>query len=81
MLLIIPPKCSVANAVGFLKSKSAVRIFREHRQIERSFTGKYFWARGYCVNVVGLEEKVIRKCIRDQESEEIRQEQLILSGL
>ncbi len=30
ILLMIPPKYSVANTVGFLKGKSAIRIFRDY---------------------------------------------------
>ena len=56
MLLMIPPKYSVANTVGFLKGKSAIRIFRDYLRVQRNFTGKHFWARGYCVSTVG------RKC-------------------
>jgi hypothetical protein len=41
----------------------------------------YFWARGYCVSTVGLDEKLIRGDIRNQEVEEKRQEQLRLSGV
>jgi putative transposase len=81
MLLMIPPKFSVANTVGFLKGKSAIRIFRDHQQVKRNFTGRHFWARGYCVSTVGLEEKVIRDYIKNQEREEIRQEQQRLPGL
>jgi putative transposase len=81
MLLMTPPKFSVANTIGFLKGKSAIRIFRNHLQVRRNFTGRHFWARGYCVSTVGLDEEVIRKYIRDQEREEKRQEQIRLAGL
>ena len=52
MLLMIPPKYSVANTIGFLKGNSAIRIFREYLQVKRNFTGRHFWARGYCVSTV-----------------------------
>jgi putative transposase len=81
MLLMIPPKFSVAHTVGFLKGKSAIRIFREYLQVKRNFTGRHFWAGGYCVSTVGLEEQVIREYIRNQEREEKRQEQMRLAGL
>jgi len=81
MLLMIPPKYSVANTVGFLKGKSAIRIFRDYLQVKRNFTGRHFWARGYCVSTVGFDEEVIRKYIRNQEAEEKRQEQMRLEGL
>lgn len=81
MLLMTPPKFSVAHTVGFLKGKSAIRIFREYKQVSRNFTGRHFLARGYCVSTVGLAEKVIREYIKNQEKEEVRQEQLRLAGL
>jgi len=72
MCLSIPPKYSVAFAIGFIKGKSAVRI---HRQLlgNKRVTGLHFWSRGYCVSTVGLDEETIRKYIREQEALEKRQ--------
>ncbi len=42
ILLMIPPKYSVANTVGFLKGKSAIRIFRDYLQVKHNFTGRHF---------------------------------------
>lgn len=81
LCLSIPPKYSVANTVGFLKGKSAIRIHREYLGKRKNFTGFHFWARGYCVSTVGLDEAVIREYIRNQEEEEKRHEQLNLRGL
>lgn len=67
LCLSIPPKFSVANTIGFLKGKSAVRIHRELLK-ERPMTGLHFWASRYCVSTVGLDETAIRKYIRKQES-------------
>ncbi len=80
MLLMIPSKFSVANTVGFLKGKSAIRIFREYLRVRRNFTGQHFLARGYCVSTVGLDEQMIREYIKNQEQEEKRQEQMRLDG-
>jgi len=81
LCLSIPPKYSVANTIGFLKGKSAIRIHRQFLVQKRNFTGLHFWARCYCVSTVGLDEAKIRAYIRDQEAEERRQEQLRLQGL
>ena len=71
MCLSIPPKYSVAFVLGFLKGKSAVRI---HRQAgERRLQGLHFWAVGYCVSTVGLDEQTIREYIRQQEKSETGQ--------
>ena len=73
LCLSIPPKFSVANTVGFLKGKSAIRIHRDYLKRKKQFTGFHFWARGYC-STIGLEEAVIREYIRNQEAEEKRRE-------
>ncbi|MBW2007726.1 MAG: transposase, partial [Deltaproteobacteria bacterium] len=36
--------------------------------------GRTFWARGYCVSTVGLDEETIREYIRNQEKAELLQE-------
>ena len=66
MCLSIPPKYSVAHTLGFLKGKSAVRIHRELLH-ERRMTGLSFWATGYSVSTVGLDEERVRQYIREQE--------------
>ena len=75
MCLSVPPKFSIAFVIGFLKGKSAVRIHRGILQAKR-VTGLHFWARGYCVSTVGLDESTIRKYIREQEELEKRQLEL-----
>ncbi len=69
VVLRIPPKYSVAYTIGFLKGKSAVRIHRELLK-ERRMTGLHFWATGYCVSTVGLDEEKVRQYVRDQEKED-----------
>ena len=79
--LSLPPTYRVANTVGCLQGTSAIQIHREFVGRERNFTGLHFWARGYCVSTIGLDEQVIRDYIRHQEQEEKRQEELQLKGL
>ena len=66
LLLSIPPKFSVANTVGFIKGKSAIRIHRDLLK-SKKMTGLSFWARGYCVSTVGLDEETIKKYISEQD--------------
>ena len=73
MCLSIPPKFSVAFIIGFLKGKSAVRIHRNLLKVNKP-KGLHFWARGYCVSTVGLDEETIRKYIRHQEEKEKQME-------
>jgi len=77
LCLSIPPKYSVAHTIGFLKSKSAVRIHR-NQLYERRMTGLHLWATGYCVSTVGLDESQIRPYIREQDKLETGQGDLNL---
>ncbi len=74
MCLRVPPKHSIAFVIGFLKGKSAVRV---HRKVgNKRVTGLHFWARGYCVSTVGLDEATVRKYIREQEKADKQQLEL-----
>ena len=75
MCLSIPPKYSVSFTIGFLKGKSAIRIHRQHEP-DRRVWGKHFWAAGYCVSTVGLDEQQIRRYIQEQEKLESGQNAL-----
>jgi len=78
MCLSIPPKLSVSNAVGYIKGKSAISIARNFGGRQRNFTGEVFWARGYFVSTVGLDEEMVRAYIRNQEIEDERYDQMKL---
>jgi putative transposase len=67
MCLWIPPKYSVSTIVGYLKGKSAIIVFENYSRLKRNFKGHSFWARGYYVNTVGLDEFKVRRYIQDQE--------------
>jgi len=58
LCLSIPPKFSVSHTIGFIKGKSAIRIHRELLGTKK-MTGLSFWATGYCVSTVGLDEETI----------------------
>jgi len=66
LVLSIPPKYSVSEAVGFLKGKSAIKIFDMHQELKRRYWGRHFWSKGYCVSTVGLDEDKIKKYVRWQ---------------
>ena len=68
--LSIPPKYSVSTIVGYLKGKSAMIVFEKYSRLKKNFRGQSFWARGYYVSTVGLDEGKIRKYIQDQETNE-----------
>ena len=66
LVLEIPPKYSISEAVGFLKGKSAIKLFDFHLELKRRYWGRHFWAKGYCVSTVGLDEAQIRNYVRYQ---------------
>ena len=68
--LSIPPKYSVSTIVGYLKGKSTMIVFERYSRLRRNFKGNSFWARGYYVNTVGLDEAKIRKYIKNQQMNE-----------
>jgi putative transposase len=76
MLLSIPPKCAVAQVLGFIKGKSAIHIARTYLGRRQNFTGQHFWARGYYGSTVGRDEATIRQYIQKQEAEDQRLDQL-----
>ena len=76
ILISIPPKYAVSQVVGYLKGKSAIHIARTYMGRQRNFTGEHFWARGYYVSTVGLDEEMVRQYIQNQEAEDRRLEQL-----
>ncbi|MCF6281373.1 MAG: IS200/IS605 family transposase [Candidatus Polarisedimenticolaceae bacterium] len=76
MVLSIPPKYSVAMVVGYLKGKSAIQIHREMLGVKKGFTGKGFWSRGYCVSTVGLDEKVVREYVKNQDEHDKGQDEI-----
>jgi putative transposase len=79
MCIQIPPKFAVSNMIGFLKGKMAIAIARDLMGWKENFSGENFWARGYFVTQVGLDEEMVREYIRKQEDEEERQDQLKLN--
>ena len=65
LLLSIPPEMSVSSFMGCLKERLA-----DVRQT-RKFGNRHFWAEGYYVSTMGLNEATIRKYIEDQEKHDI----------
>ena len=76
MLLEIPPKVSVSSFMGYLKGKSSLMIFDKHANLKYKFGNRKFWAEGYYVSTVGLNEATIKKYIQQQEKQDIMQDKL-----
>ncbi len=71
MLVLIHPKLSISYFMGYLKSKIALMIFDKHANLKYKYGNRKFWARGYYVSTVGLNEKTVAKYIREQEKNDI----------
>ena len=76
LLTMVPPKVSISNFVGTVKGRTAIRVFNKFRELKRRpYWGNRFWARGYCVDTVGLDEAKIRAYVVYQENKERAAEQ------
>ena len=78
LLLEIPPKYSESEIMGYLKSKSTLMIFDRHANLKYKFSNRHFWAKGYFVDTVGKNEKVIREYIQNQLEEDKLYDQISL---
>ena len=78
MLVSIPPYMSVAQFMGTLKSKSALMIFDRHANLKYKYGNRNFWCRGYYVDTVGKNEKMIKDYIRNQLEEDYTSDQISL---
>ncbi len=73
---MIPPKIAVSDYVGIVKGRTAIRVLNKFRQLkQKPYWGNHFWARGYCVDTIGLDEEKIRKYVKYQERKERLAEQ------
>ena len=70
ILVSIRPKMSISQFMGYLKGKSAMMIFDRHANLKYKYGNRNFWATGYYVSTVGLNEKTIAKYIREQETQD-----------
>ena len=75
LLVSIPPRVSVSDLMGTLKGKLAIKLFKSYPGLKKKpYWGNHFWARGYFVSTVGLNEDLIRRYVKYQEEEEKREE-------
>ena len=76
MLVSIPPYMSVAQFMGYLKGKSSLMIFDRHANLKYKYGSRNFWCRGYYVDTVGRNKRVIEEYIRNQLEEDFAQDQM-----
>jgi putative transposase len=76
LVVSIPPKVSVSEMMGILKGKLAIKLFKSYPKMkQKPYWGNHFWARGYFVSTVGIDEDVIKRYVKYQEEEEKRIEE------
>ena len=78
MLVSIPPKLSVSQFMGYLKGKSSLMIFDRQANLKYRYGNRQFWCRGYYVDTVGRNKKVIQAYIKNQLQEDILQDQMTM---
>lgn len=78
MLVSIPPYLSVAQFMGYLKSKSSLMIFDRHANLKYKYGSRHFWCRGYFVDTVGKYETAIREYIDNQLKDDMMNDQMTL---
>ena len=78
MLVSIPPKLSVSSFMGYLKGKSSLMIFDRHANLKYRYGNRQFWCRGYYVDTVGRNKKVIQEYIKNQLQEDILHDQMTM---
>jgi putative transposase len=76
MLVQIPPKYSVSQIVGYLKGKSSLMIFDRHANLKYKYGNRHFWCRGYYVDTVGKNVRIIEEYIRNQLEEDYMEDQI-----
>ncbi len=77
MLVSIPPHISIAQFMGYLKGKKYIDDFRTTCEFKVQIRlKKFFWCRGYYVDTVGRNKKVIAEYIRNQLEEDYAADQI-----
>ena len=78
LLVSIPPYLSVAQFMGYLKGKSSLMIFDRHANLRYKYGSRHFWCRGYYVDTVGRNKRVIEEYIKNQLEEDFANDQISL---
>lgn len=60
----VPPKVSISQLMGTLKGRTAIRVFKQFPHLKkRHYRGNHFWAKGYCVDAIGLNPEMVRNYV------------------
>ena len=78
LLVSIPPHLSVAQFMGYLKGKSSLMIFDRHANLKYKYGERKFWCRGYYVDTVGRNKRIIAEYIKNQLEEDFANDQMTI---
>ena len=80
LIVMIPPKVAISDLMGRVKGQTSIKLFRQFQQLRKKpYWGNHFWAKGYCVDTVGMDAEMIRKYVKYQEKREKQEEQLTMN--
>lgn len=67
MMMLIPPKYSISDVMGKLKSQSSLHMQKTFSWLSKVYWKENIvWSPGYFVNSVGVNEQVIANYVRQQ---------------
>ena len=70
-----PPGLAPSKIAQYIKGRSSRLIQQEFPHLRKRYWGRHFWAKGYCVSTVGLDEEKIRRYVKWQLEKDRRIEQ------
>lgn len=81
LIVMIPPKVAISDLMGRVKGQTSMKLFKQFREFRKKpYWGNHFWAKGYCVDTVGIDADMVRKYVKYQEKQERIEEQLTMSS-
>lgn len=72
---MVIPKKSLSFTIEIVQA-SILMMFDGHANLKYKFGNRHFWAEGYYVSTVGLNEVTIKKYIKEQEKHDIALDKL-----
>ena len=67
MLMVIPPRYSISQVMGKLKSQSSSHLRKAYSWLKKVYWKEnIIWSTGYLVSSVGLDEQTIRRYVEHQ---------------
>ena len=79
MVMIIPPKYSISDVMGRLKSQSSSRMRKKFDWLSKVYwSDNIVWSPGYFVSSVGVDEQTIKKYVEYQGRQDSGQHREVL---